>query len=78
MKYQTLLDNVNQNLNDGGHGKYLAINSPQINLFPFTQLNGNTNIKKILTFKVHLEIDENTGEKFELENKIVLKYNVSL
>ena len=34
--------------------------------------------RKILTFKVHLEIDENTGENFELENKIVLKYNVNL
>ena len=33
IKYQTLLDNVSQDLNDGGHGIYLAVNSPQINLF---------------------------------------------
>ena len=33
MKYQTLLDNVSQDLNDGGHGIYLVVNSPQINLF---------------------------------------------
>ena len=33
MKCQTLLDYVNKDLNDGGHGIYLVVNSPQVNLF---------------------------------------------
>lgn len=50
MKYQTLLDNVSQDLNDGGHGKYLAVNSPLKLISSFHSIKWKHQYKENLDF----------------------------